>query len=448
VTQQDPNNNPMFEVGVIAAGNLHGIIAHSGPAGGKGVNDLEIDGYSKNAGIIGASFQFTGVAGISDGLRPGVYGQTGDAQGLPSGGQAGVFGASRLNAGVRGWSQADNGVSGETTTGTGVWGASKRETGVLGQTGGFPFGPIVTDPNNPTSNPDRRTPPAGVRGTATEAFGVVGTSAKASGVIGQSGAAPTFLPDFRYTGGVTGTSRDAVGVVAVSQKNVAVRAASRDNFGVFGHSGDTFAPFSYPDNIDPISGVFGSSQKHSGVIGASDGKYGVFGFSNNDAGVYGRSTNNIGVYGEAAKNYAGYFKGNVFVTGTLTAAAKSAVVKFPDGSQRVLHCMESPEHWFEDFGSARLKGGRATVKLDVDFAKVITRDYRVFLTPEGDCNGLYVHRKDAASFEVRELQGGASNVAFGYRIVGRRKDIKAHKRFARIDTRGPAPRKASRRRRR
>jgi hypothetical protein len=57
----------------------------------------------------------------------------------------------------------------------------------------------------------------------------------------------------------------------------------------------------------------------------------------------------------------------------------------------------------------------------------------VFVTPEGDCRGLYVRRKTAASFEVRELAGGKSNVAFSYRIVGRRNDIKAP-RFAKTDT--------------
>jgi hypothetical protein len=68
--------------------------------------------------------------------------------------------------------------------------------------------------------------------------------------------------------------------------------------------------------------------------------------------------------------------------------------------------MESPEHWFEDFGSARLQSGRAIVNLDADFAKVIKRgDYRVFVTPEGDCGGLYLRRKSATSFEVRELTG-------------------------------------------
>src|SRR5262249_1814144 len=61
-------------------------------------------------------------------------------------------------------------------------------------------------------------------------------------------------------------------------------------------------------------------------------------------------------------------------------------------------------------------------------------DYRVFLTPEGDCKRLYMQSKRGASFEVRELQGGTSNVAFSYRIVGKRKDIKRHTRFAEIDT--------------
>src|SRR5262245_13329739 len=104
---------------------------------------------------------------------------------------------------------------------------------------------------------------------------------------------------------------------------------------------------------------------------------------------------------------------------------KNAVVPFPDGTQRVLDCMESPRHWFEDFGTARLKRGRATVKLDGDFAKVIKAgDYHVFMTPEGDCGGLYVRGKKTASFEVRELNGGKSSVAFSYRIVGQRKDIK------------------------
>jgi len=89
--------------------------------------------------------------------------------------------------------------------------------------------------------------------------------------------------------------------------------------------------------------------------------------------------------------------------------------------------------------------GHALVKLDVDFVKVIKRgDYKVFLTPEGDCRGLYVRRR-ATSFQVRELMGGKSSIAFSYCIVGRRKDIKRHRRFAEIDTRLPLPAARARR---
>jgi hypothetical protein len=106
----------------------------------------------------------------------------------------------------------------------------------------------------------------------------------------------------------------------------------------------------------------------------------------------------MGIFGATGNSasYAGFFNGRVGVNGPFNAVTKNAVVPFPDGSQRLLHCMESPDHWFEDFGSAKLVRGRAVVKLDANFAKVIKRgDYRAFVTPEDDCRGLYVRRKSA-----------------------------------------------------
>jgi hypothetical protein len=148
----------------------------------------------------------------------------------------------------------------------------------------------------------------------------------------------------------------------------------------------------------------------AGVVGTSGERHGVIGTSSLNVGVFGYSKNNHGVFGVTDSNsptaFAGIFDGNVFSNGTISAPVKNALVRFPDGSQRVLHCMESPEHWFEDFGSAKLARGRAVVKLDADFAKVIkSGDYRVFVTPEGDCRGLYVRRR-TIRFEVRELAGG------------------------------------------
>ncbi|QNI33968.1 hypothetical protein H7849_08705 [Alloacidobacterium dinghuense] len=95
------------------------------------------------------------------------------------------------------------------------------------------------------------------------------------------------------------------------------------------------------------------------------------------------------------------------------------------GGQRLvsLYAMESPQHWFEDFGAGRLENGTASVALDPTFAETVNgaADYHVFLTPEGDCRGLYISRKTASGFEVRELGGGGSTVAFDYRIVALRR---------------------------
>jgi hypothetical protein len=86
--------------------------------------------------------------------------------------------------------------------------------------------------------------------------------------------------------------------------------------------------------------------------------------------------------------------------------------------------MESPESWFEDFGEASLVNGKARVDLDPDFAlAVVTGRYHVFLTPHGDCNGLFVRHRDDRGFEVREQKDGTGNLTFSYRVIAKRKDI-------------------------
>ena len=84
--------------------------------------------------------------------------------------------------------------------------------------------------------------------------------------------------------------------------------------------------------------------------------------------------------------------------------------------------IESPEVWFEDFGTGQLVNGQATVTIESIFLETINTDepYHVFVTPLGDCSGLYVTNKTATSFEVRELGGGTSNVEFDYRIAAKR----------------------------
>jgi hypothetical protein len=291
---------------------------------------------------------------------------------------------------------------------------------------------------------------AGVFGTGIYVTGVAGTSVNNVGVYGQAGETSDSIPGglvagvlgassgAKFTPGVFGISDASPGVLCFSFMNPGAFGQSLQDVGVLGWSGH---PGPQVPKTSNIAGVVGTSDQQHGVIGATNANVGVIGFSTNNIGVLGYTTNPQG--------QAGSFLGNVTVDGNFAVVGaghtKSAAVPFPDGTQRLLYCLESPEIWFEDFGTAKLKRGRAVVKLDADFGKVIKRgDYHVFFTPRGECRGLYVRSQGGASFEVRELAGGKSSVAFSYRIVGHRKDIRGHTRFPKIDTRLPLPAAAPR----
>jgi hypothetical protein len=171
---------------------------------------------------------------------------------------------------------------------------------------------------------------------------------------------------------------------------------------------------------------FSSGNGSIGISGGTDVGVGFWGTANGSGvGVLGSSITGTGIWGQSQSFFAGVFSGPVLVQGNFTVTgAKSAAVRGADGGLKRLYSLESPESWFEDFGSDKLSGGSATVQLEPGFAGVVHGDnYRVFLTPKGDCKGLYVNSQTPNSFTVRELQGGTSATAFDYRVVAKRKDI-------------------------
>ena len=86
--------------------------------------------------------------------------------------------------------------------------------------------------------------------------------------------------------------------------------------------------------------------------------------------------------------------------------------------------MESPESWFEDFGTGYLKNGHAEILLDAAFASIVESDsYHVFLTEYDDNNALYVTDRTSTGFGVRAKLSETANGTFSYRIVAKRKDI-------------------------
>jgi hypothetical protein len=111
---------------------------------------------------------------------------------------------------------------------------------------------------------------------------------------------------------------------------------------------------------------------------------------------------------------------------TTAIGTKSAAVPLATGEMVKVFSTESPEVWFEDFGFGQLNAGIGKVTIDPSFIQTASMvGYHVFVTPKGDCKGLYVTNEANGTFEVRELGGGQSNVEFDYRIVAHRKGYEA-----------------------
>lgn len=173
------------------------------------------------------------------------------------------------------------------------------------------------------------------------------------------------------------------------------------------------------------SSVDGTGDGESGVIYGSqgagdDGDLAIY--SNDEVAIYldedGGSGSNFRIVSGDTDTLACMIteSGDLNCNGT-----KSSVVQI-DEVQRRFYAMESPEVWFEDFGTASLEEGEKSIEVDPQFAQTVNmdEDYHVFVTPLGNCNGLYVAEKTATSFTVRELSGGTSDASFDYRIVAKR----------------------------
>lgn len=173
------------------------------------------------------------------------------------------------------------------------------------------------------------------------------------------------------------------------------------------------------------AGVWGDSATNAGILGTSDsGEAGAF--YNNGATftmwVENDSTASPSPIlatqgsggGSCTINGNGdlYCSGAIGVTEAVESGARSVAV----------YSVQSPENWSEDFGSGALTNGSANVALEPMFAQTVSAGmgYHVFVTANGDCKGLYVTNKTASGFEVHELGGGVSSVAFDYRIVAKR----------------------------
>lgn len=235
--------------------------------------------------------------------------------------------------------------------------------------------------------------------TVSYAAGIVGDNINPTGfgVLGRSGSSATSLSDGV---GVQGESAGGYGVLGL------ITASNKNAIAMFGENQSTYTGGA-PGNGG--FGLYGYSARGHGLVGATG--------TANGAAVVG-ATNGI------AGAYAATFYGPVIVTGALTVLGpKSAAVPHPDGSRRLVYCVESPESWFEDFGKGQLDCGQAHVVIDPNFAAIANMDdYHVFVTVYDQHNDLMVSDRTPNGFHVQAKDDGGS-AAFSWRIVAKRKDI-------------------------
>jgi hypothetical protein len=271
-------------------------------------------------------------------------------------------------------------------------------------------------------------------GTKTPAYtlDVHGSGNFSNGVNGSSSAAGTNA----VYGSNTSTSGSSYGVYGVTASDFGAgvvgvdSAGSAGGYGVYGQLGTVSSTGSLGGAVAGLwgDGGTGSANLGVGIFATTDNGYAGI-IENNSSSGY--STLVVGALNSAsfpflAFNTPNKSSCNIDNNGNLNCTgSKNAVVPIDGGTHKVaLSAIESPQNWFEDFGSARLTDGAAVVAIDPQFAQTVNTqtDYMVIPVPNGDCKGLYVTNKTPTSFEVRELGGGTSNIRFDYRIVVLRKD--------------------------
>jgi len=336
-----------------------------------------------NLNAIGASTSsqsggaIVGTVTSSSGTSIGVTGST------PSGSGIGVYGINTgLGLGIEGVSGSG---SGYFYPGTAVWGDSLNNTGVTGSSENW----------------------YGVLGTSTNQNGVIAFSTNSSALWAQSTGNIPSVTAF-------GEGTSGVGVDGVSN-STSLSGLGFSSAGTWGDSG---------------------TSGHFGVLGTVDDGNAFWGKNNtvnhetlyleNDASNNGSSLALVARFagpGAATYCYISRDGSNISIGDLVCTGSKSAAVPV-DGNRMVrLYAVEAADNWFEDAGAAQITNGSSAIRFDPTFSQTISADsdYHVFLTPEGECEGLYVSNKSANGFEVHELHGGHSNVGFSYRIMAKRK---------------------------
>ena len=293
----------------------------------------------------------------------------------------------------------------------------------------------ISNPNGPTATVNVKVPLT-LRGSTTDYLLKAINTGNGHGIMGQSTGVGVYgLSDNYY--GVYGNSPGGAGVVGTSNSWVGVYGESNSQAGVWGKSATGTGV--YAESTDGY-GMYAKSINGQGLHSESNTDYGIVGITHGSsaeyAGVYGGSTNlepwgmlgsTCGVLGDNGSNsdfFAGYFHGDVYVTGDLSVSGtKDFKIDDPldPANKYLIHsCVESPDRMNIYNGNITTDAsGSAMVELPGYF-EVLNIDYRYQLTIIGQFAQAMVENKIQNNHFT--IKTDKPNVEVSWQVTGVRND--------------------------
>jgi hypothetical protein len=303
------------------------------------------------------------------------------------------------------------GVRGFAPSGKGVWGSSTSGIGVLAQhTGTTGTNPALSASTNSTAA-NSAAIKATTNGPGVGIYGLdLSTGSSGVGVFGYHNGSGTGVQGMAVNGrGVAGFSGSWQGVYGHSNSNAGVVGESDDFDGVYGVSHKSSTAGVSGHNAEGGYAVWGGAAGGTGVYGtgavgvradgtgygvdASGGVLGIRGESLNGTAVDAATNSGDAVYAYSdnfnyPNSHAGYFNGNVLITGTCTGCAGPSALQIDDpldpARKYLNHASVVSSQQLDVYsGNVTTNGkGFATVRMPRWF-QALNRSFRYQLTPVG-----------------------------------------------------------------
>jgi len=247
-----------------------------------------------------------------------------------------------------------------------------------------------------------------------------GSTVENNGIFGYGTSSSSTAPNLGVYGRADSSSNLNIGV-----EGDAVWKTTSGSTANYGSAG--YATGSNTINLGVYGSTDGTGTQNTGVYGRSTGA-GATGTTN--IGTLGSASGgpaNYGIYGttstSGSTSFAGYFLGNVFVSGTLSKSAGSFKIDHPQdpANKYLIHSfVESPDMMNVYNGNISTGADSLAIVVLPDYFEALNKDFRYQLTAMGDFAQAIVYKEVAENQFV--IKTSKPNIKVSWQVTGVRHD--------------------------